>query len=113
MNTHTHVIMGAALFGAKVPKRAWAGAVGGLVPDIPMMVIFLVAKIYGIPTFLIFTVLYWEDWWQITNAIAHNFFIWGSLLAAGLYLQRAVTCREWPSGSTFSLWRRWFSSLHH
>ena len=34
MHTQTHIIMGAALGGRSV-RNAWAGAAGGLLPDLP------------------------------------------------------------------------------
>ena len=80
MNTQTHVIMGAALFGGRIPKTAWAGALGGLMPDVPMLAIVGTLKLYGIYDIVIFGFLYWQNWWQLTNAIAHNFWVWGGLL---------------------------------
>ncbi len=87
MNTQTHLIMGAALFGRRVPKYAWAGALGGVLPDIPMITIVAALKIAGINDFLIFGLLYWQNWWQITNAIAHNFWAWGGLLLISILMR--------------------------
>ncbi len=87
MNTQTHIIMGAALFGGKMPKRAWAGALGGFTPDIPMLLIVGALKLYGIPNILIFGFLYWQNWWQIANAIAHNFWLWGAIILISVVLR--------------------------
>jgi hypothetical protein len=76
MHTPTHVIMGAALLGRKVPALAWAGALGGLIPDLPMYAIGLTLKVFGVPSFLIFNVLYFMNWWQIANAIGHSLLLW-------------------------------------
>jgi hypothetical protein len=87
MNTPSHVIMGAALFGGRVPKRAWAAALGGLLPDVPMFLIVAAAKFTGISSAYIFMVLYWQNWWQVTNAIAHNFWLWGGLLVFSVVMR--------------------------
>ena len=84
MNSQTHLIMSVALFGRRSPKRAWVAALGGVLPDVPMLLIVLVLKLFSVPSALIFGVLYWQEWWQVTNAIAHNFFLWGGLLAISL-----------------------------
>lgn len=90
MHTQTHIIMGAALFGGKVPKRAWVGALGGVLPDIPMLLIVLGLKLAAIPDPIIFGYLYWQDWWQVTNAIAHNFWLWGGLFLVALLLRERL-----------------------
>jgi hypothetical protein len=87
MHSQTHVIMGAALFGGKVPKRAWFGALGGILPDLPMLFIVLALKLAAVPDPVIFGFLYWQDWWQITNAVAHNFWGWGAVFAIALVLR--------------------------
>ena len=90
MNTPSHIIMGAAFFGGDVPKRAWAGALGGVLPDIPMLLIVLTLKLSGIPAQRIFDEMYWQNWWQITNGIAHNFWGWGGLLLLALFMRERV-----------------------
>jgi hypothetical protein len=84
MNSQTHVIMSAVLFGRRAPKRAWIAALGGAIPDFPMLLIVAVLKLFSVPSPIVFGVLYWQEWWQITNAIAHNFWLWGGLLIAAL-----------------------------
>jgi membrane-bound metal-dependent hydrolase YbcI (DUF457 family) len=90
MNTQTHVIMGAALFGGDVPKRAWAAALGGVLPDIPMLLIVLSLMIARVPGRKIFDQMYWENWWQITNGIAHNFWLWGGLLLLSIFMRERL-----------------------
>lgn len=80
MHTQTHVIMSAALFGRGIPKRAGVAAAGGLLPDLPMLVVVAALKFSGAPPVIIFGLLYWQNWWQVTNAISHNFWLWGGLL---------------------------------
>jgi hypothetical protein len=91
MNTQTHILMGAVLFGGRIPKRAWAAALGGVVPDIPMFAIVGALKFYGINDFIIFGILYWQPWWQTANAIGHNFWLWGGLLLAAILFRERQT----------------------
>ncbi len=79
MNTQTHVLMGAVLFGKPVPRLAWVAAAGGFIPDLPMYAIIGALRMQGYSLDVIFGQLYWQDWWQIANAIGHNFLLWGSL----------------------------------
>jgi hypothetical protein len=80
MNTQSHILMGALFFGRKVPRIAWAGALGGLAPDIPMFAIVAFLRLTGHGFEEIFGTLYWSDWWQVCNAIGHNFLLWGAVL---------------------------------
>lgn len=82
--------MGAFLFGGKVPKRAWAGLVGGLTPDVPMLTIIFTLMASGVSGQTIFNELYWQRWWQITNAVSHSFLLWGGLLLFGLYMRQSL-----------------------
>jgi membrane-bound metal-dependent hydrolase YbcI (DUF457 family) len=91
MNTQTHIIMGAALFGRDIPRRAWIGALGGFLPDIPMIAIVIGLKIAGTPDQVIFDEMYWQNWWQITNGIAHNFWLWGGLLALSVFMRERLS----------------------
>jgi membrane-bound metal-dependent hydrolase YbcI (DUF457 family) len=91
MNTQTHVIMGAVLMGQTVPRRAWLGALGGIAPDLPMLLIVIALKIFGTPDRIIFGELYWQNWWQICNAIGHNFWLWGGFICVGLYMRERLS----------------------
>jgi membrane-bound metal-dependent hydrolase YbcI (DUF457 family) len=88
MNTQTHILMGALLFGRKMPRTAWAGAAGGIAPDVPMLAIVAVLRLSGYSFGDIFGRLYWENWWQIANAIGHNFLLWGGIFILSAYLIR-------------------------
>lgn len=106
MYTQTHVIMGAAL-GGRSARNAWAGALGGLLPDVPMLLTVLVLKLVSIPDPIIFGVIYWQEWWQIAGAIAHNFFLWGGLflLAIALRERLAATAQaidRWSAVAVFA-----------
>jgi hypothetical protein len=88
MMTNTHMIMGAALFGRKLSRHAWAGIAGGLLPDIPMYVIFAVLKFYvGMPEFMIFGVAYFHPYWQAANGIGHSLIFWPMMAAMCWFLR--------------------------
>ncbi len=89
MNTQSHILMGAILFGRPLPRRALAGAAGGLIADIPMFVIVALLRMGGYSFDEIFGRIYWEQWWQVLNAVGHSFLIWGVLtLVAWLVIRR-------------------------
>lgn len=100
MNTQTHILMGALLFGRKIPRTAWAGAAGGIAPDLPMLAIVAVLRLSGYSFGDIFGRLYWENWWQIANAIGHNFLLWGSVFTLSAYL---IYSRQAQTGSVTKL----------
>lgn len=110
MNTQSHVLMGAAFFGRPVPRLAWAGAAGGILPDLPMYTIVAVLGLLGYSLSDIFDRLYWEPWWQIANAIGHNFLLWGALTIgsalvivrrrAGLAPAFSASSASVPAGAT-------------
>jgi membrane-bound metal-dependent hydrolase YbcI (DUF457 family) len=79
--------MGAVLFGKKIPARAWAGFLGGVTPDVPMLLIVFTLMVTGVSANRIFEELYWQDWWQICNAIGHSFLLWSALLVLGLVMR--------------------------
>ncbi len=87
MNTQSHVIMGAVLFGRGVSRKAWAGALGGAVPDFPMILIVLTLKLSGLSDRSIFGEMYWQNWWQVTNAIGHSFWLWSGLVIFGMIMR--------------------------
>lgn len=100
MNTQTHVIISAALFGGEVPKRAWVAALGGVLPDVPMLLIVLTLKLSGVPASRIFDDMYWQNWWQITNGVAHNFWAWGGLLVLAIFMRERLAA----SASNIDFW---------
>lgn len=106
MHTQTHVIMGAAL-GGRSARNAWAGALGGILPDVPMLLTVLVLKLASIPDPIIFGVIYWQEWWQVANGIAHNFFLWGGVFLLALALRErlaatAVAIDRWSAVMVFA-----------
>jgi hypothetical protein len=99
MNTQSHVLMGAVLFGGKAPRTAWAAAAGGFVPDLPMLAIVAYLRMSGHEFGEIFGTLYWSPWWQIANAIGHNFILWTAVILISLQLRNCAKPRvaSWAS----------------
>ncbi len=81
--------MGAVLFGGKVPRTAWAAAAGGFAPDLPMLAIVAALRMSGHDFGEIFGTLYWSPWWQIANAIGHNFILWTAVILVSLNLRNS------------------------
>lgn len=92
--------MGAVLYGGKIPNRAWAAAAGGIVPDVPMLAIVAALKLAGVPAHQIFDEMYWENWWQVTNAVSHSFLLWGALIIVGLAFKRELILAFAAAGFT-------------
>jgi len=83
------MLVGAALFGRSSRLNATLAAfAGGLTPDLPMILMVLVAAgSSGIPEHEIFDTLYFSERWQRVFAIDHSFFVWTTLIVAGLALR--------------------------
>jgi hypothetical protein len=105
MNTQSHVIMGAVIFGRGIPAKAWAGVLGGVIPDLPMILIVIALKLSGVPAHTIFDEMYWQNWWQVTNAIGHNVWLWGGLIILGLFMRDRLSssARSFDQWTTVSL----------
>ncbi len=105
MNSQTHILMGAVLFGKQLPRLAWAGAAGGVIPDLPMYVIIAGLRAQGYPLDRIFGEFYWAPWWQIANAIGHNFILWGVMvvISGAILLSAKNKNGRYASGKTNAL----------
>lgn len=88
MNTQSHILMGAVLFGGKLPRTAIAAAMGGFVPDLPMLAIVAYLRMSGHDFGEIFGMLYWSPWWQIANALGHSFLLWSAVILLSLYIRK-------------------------
>lgn len=86
MNSQTHAIMGALVFGKPLPRLAWFGLAGGVIPDLPMYIIVGGLRAQGHSLDRIFGEFYWQPWWQIANAIGHNFLLWGAVAVVSGWL---------------------------
>ena len=105
MNSQTHIIMGAWLTGKKVPMLAWAGALGGILPDLPMYVIIGGLRLQGNSLGRIFDEFYFMHWWQVANAVGHNFILWGILsLISALMLVKSGNFKQAFSKASLAAW---------
>lgn len=88
MHTQSHMLMGGVLFGGSQSRRIGLGLVGGLIPDLPQILIFAGLRMAGVQDSDIFRRLYFSGWWQIANAIGHSFLLWGGLVAVAWLAKR-------------------------
>jgi hypothetical protein len=94
VHTPAHMLMGAALYGRRQPKLAWAGLVGGLLPDVPMFLMFAAAKLAGSDAHEIFEEAYFSIRWQVANGVGHSLLLWPLLLGLGLGLRARSAARS-------------------
>ena len=89
MNTPAHLIIGLAAFGKPGAPRVTAAAlVGALIPDLSLYLLAGGALGLGIPAERVFGELYFSDAWQTVFAIDNSVFVWGAVLALGLWAGR-------------------------
>ncbi|MEM6485999.1 MAG: cobalamin biosynthesis protein CobQ [Pseudomonadota bacterium] len=87
MNTPAHLILGAASFArAQKPGSVSAALTGSLAPDLSL---YLLAgwhfAVLGTSAETVFGELYYSESWQSVFAIDNSVFVWGLVLAAGLF----------------------------
>lgn len=92
MNTPSHMLIGAAVFGRPlVPSILVAALAGGLAPDLPMFAMVLWAtRVVGVPEHEVFSTLFFSETWQSVFAIDHSFFIWGGLLGLAVWRRQII-----------------------
>jgi membrane-bound metal-dependent hydrolase YbcI (DUF457 family) len=100
MNTQTHALMGAALFGSTLSGSQTAAAVaGGLAPDLPMILMVAGARwIAGHSLREIFGRLYFSERWQAWLAPWHSVPLWSGGLAAGWWISSPIVVAFAASG---------------
>src|SRR3954467_14938716 len=84
--------MGMAAVGPrKAPGLTVAAALGGLLPDVPAILMVLWAsRVEGYGPGMIFGNLYFSPSWQALLAPWHSVPLWGLVLALGIYLRSPV-----------------------
>ena len=87
MNTPSHMLLGAAVFGRpNAPAVTLAALAGGLAPDIPMLVMVLWStRVQGLPEHEVFSQIYFSEAWQAVFAIDHGFLVWGAMLGLAVW----------------------------
>ncbi|NES82053.1 MAG: hypothetical protein F6K10_11970 [Moorea sp. SIO2B7] len=75
MNTPSHYILNLAILGTTIsPKEKVAITIGAILPDIPIFILYFVAKfVYKLPEAQIWSETYYEPFWQNLVAFFHSF----------------------------------------
>jgi hypothetical protein len=81
------MLIGGALYGRRRARFVWAALLGGLLPDVPMFLLFAAARMAGTDAHAIFEQAYFSQGWQAANGLAHSLLLWPLLFAAALTLQ--------------------------
>ena len=85
------MLMGAAAFGRRDGRVAFAAGAGGLAPDVPSFLLVLwAAVVERRPLGEVFDQLYFSPAWQAIMAPSHSAPLWLLMLAAGLLLRRPL-----------------------
>ncbi|MBW4518621.1 MAG: hypothetical protein KME16_02665 [Scytolyngbya sp. HA4215-MV1] len=73
MNTPSHAIINLALLIDQKPQAALTIAIGAILPDLPIFVLYFWAKlIQRLPERQIWTEMYWQPFWQNWTAAFHS-----------------------------------------
>ncbi|MBM3502954.1 MAG: cobalamin biosynthesis protein CobQ [Alphaproteobacteria bacterium] len=90
MNTPSHILYGAAMFGRHGRGPAVAAAAGGLLPDVPAFLFVSWATwIEHIERRVIFRELYFSPEWQAWIGPSHSIVVWLGVLGLALW-------QRWP-----------------
>ncbi|WP_428545716.1 cobalamin biosynthesis protein CobQ [Profundibacter sp.] len=90
MNTPSHMLLGAAVFGrANQAKVTAAALLGGLAPDISLYVMAGWALfVQNTPAGVVFGQYYFSREWMQVFAYDNSFILWGALLGFGLWRKK-------------------------
>jgi membrane-bound metal-dependent hydrolase YbcI (DUF457 family) len=97
MQTQIHALIGGYVFGKRDATLMTAGAVAGMVPDLPMFAIVAILLAMGRRGQEIFGHDYFQPWWQHINGLAHSLILWPLALVAALVARRARPSARWPA----------------
>ncbi|MEP5728136.1 MAG: cobalamin biosynthesis protein CobQ [Sulfitobacter sp.] len=90
MNTPTHLLLGAAVFGRGGERKLiWAAVIGALLPDLSLYLLAGISlRVLNIPPSRVFDELYFSDLWQGIFAIDNSFIVWGVVLAFAIWRRK-------------------------
>lgn len=105
MNTPSHMLINAALFGRPAqPRVTVAAAIGGLMPDLPAILMVVWAlRVAGDTPAHVFGTLYFSEGWQAILGPTHSFPLWGAALIVALWLRSATAQAFFASGLFHSI----------
>jgi hypothetical protein len=72
MNTPSHAIVNYALLSGLAPTATLPIVLGAILPDVPMLVLIVWAKLNDIPGPKIWSELYWQPFWQDFTHYFHS-----------------------------------------
>jgi hypothetical protein len=87
MNTQTHVLLSSVLFtrsGVGMRARNIAAAGGGLLPDVPIFLMFLWSKLTGAPEMEVWEKWYFNPPWEGWFDMSHSFVLYWFLVMTGV-----------------------------
>jgi hypothetical protein len=92
MNTPAHLIFGLAAFSKPHAKGVTIAALcGALMPDLSLyLLVGWALYVSAIPAEVVFRDLYFSDTWQAIFAVDNSVFVWGAVLAVGLWRRSAI-----------------------
>ena len=91
MMTHSHLLVGAALFAGKGWRGAGAAALAGaLVPDLDVATMWLVERAQGVSSCVIFRDRFWQSPWVEVQGIVNSAPLWAALTVLGFLLRRRI-----------------------
>ena len=89
MMTHTHILIGAALFARPDSARpgaraATAAAIAGAVaPDLDVAAMWIIERMNGVSSCVIFSERFWESPWTDVQAVSNSLLLWALIAIAG------------------------------
>lgn len=72
MNTPSHAIVNYAMLSGFAPRQAWPIMLGAVLPDLPMLVLVIWARLKGIPGKALWGEVYWQPFWQDFTHYFHS-----------------------------------------
>jgi hypothetical protein len=92
MNTPAHLIFGLAAFSKRGARGGSLGAAAGAIaPDLSLyLLVGWALGIAKIPPGVVFGEMYFSDTWRTVFAIDNSVFVWGAVLATGLWARAPV-----------------------
>lgn len=87
MLTHTHILIGAALFARPGARAvAAAAAAGSVIPDLDVATMWIVERANGVSSHVIFRDRFWESPWVEMQAVFNSAPLWALFALCGLAL---------------------------
>jgi hypothetical protein len=83
MNTPSHAILNLFALTKFAPHTTWPILLGAILPDVPMFVLVVWAKVKQIPSDELWTKVYWQPFWQDFTHGFHSIPIAAGLAAIG------------------------------